>query len=139
MSQGQVLVMNVYVNLRRIPASLCRTVLGSLGYRDKNRNYSDWCAAALLGISRNMARANWRTLNQHGNRLPEDCRRPEEAEQCSGCIGAEALGVSANASQFALEVRVREAIHIAATGGTYADFVAAAQRIQSARVRMGTK
>jgi hypothetical protein len=47
LSQGQVLVMNVYVNLRRIPASLCRTVLGSLGYRDKNRNYSDWCAAAL--------------------------------------------------------------------------------------------
>jgi hypothetical protein len=108
-----------------------------LGYWDKNRNYSDWCAAALWGISRNMVRANWRTLNLHGNRLPEDRRRPEE--QCSSCTGAEALGVSANASQFALEVRVREAVHIAATGGTSADFVAATQRFRLAGVPMGTK
>jgi hypothetical protein len=139
LSQGQVLVMNVYVNLRRIPGNVCRTVLDSLSHKGIRKNYIDWCAATLLGISRNMMRDTWRALGQNGHRLSEDDSRPEEAEQWSDRQAAEASGFSANASWFAFEVRVREAIHIAATGGTSVDLVAAVQRVRLVVLRLGTK
>ena len=125
LSQGQVLVMNLYVNLRRIlkSVSCCAGFLGSSGRLQKLL-----ACRSTLGHDSEHGAGQLADMATNFRRTAGGQRR--QTEQCSDCNGTETLGVLANASQFALEVRVREAIHIAATGGTSADFVAAAQRIQ---------
>ena len=121
LAQGQVLVANAYVNMRRLPVGVCQTVLSHLGMQGVCRNYADWCAAAIMGISRNMVRTLWRNML---GRAWEPSLAELEPQTCE----AATPGISAHDKRRALAVRVREAVHTCAAGGhpqiTSAPFVA---------------
>ena len=63
---GQVFAANVYTSLRRVPAAVCRDLLGHLGFPLPTNLLADWCASRLLGIGRSTVRRLWNRLTAAG-------------------------------------------------------------------------
>ena len=95
------------------------------------RNFADWCAATFLGVTVNSVRELWAYMgaNSWTPWLPD----PSEAE------GVSASARSHDKAQLAMTVRVREAVHVCANGGTTADYANAIHRMQMAGLELGTK
>ena len=127
---GQVFAANVYTSLRRVPAAVCRDLLGHLGFPLPTNLFADRCALRLLGIGRSTVRRLWNRLTAAGWQPLVQKQGPESNA---------ASGVSADARRLGLTVRVREAIHVCARGGTAKDYRDAIRRAALAGVPVGTK
>jgi len=142
-AQAQILVTNVYLNLRRLPGKMCKEMLEFLG-RGVPRNYADWAAAALLGLSRNLVRDLWQRLSarewavEDASTVPCVSAGARSAPNVSAGASSPASR-SSGASLAALAARVREAVHVCSMGGTSIDYAKAIRRMQLAGVSLGTK
>ena len=80
--QSQVLIANVYANMRRLPSAVARSLLSHVGMNlHVRRNFADWCAATFLGVTVNSVRELWAYMgaNSWTPMLPD----PSEAEGVS--------------------------------------------------------
>ena len=118
--------------MRRLPSAVARSLLSHVGMNlHVRRNFADWCAATFLGVTVNSVRELWAYMgaNSWTPWLPD----PSEAE------GVSASARSHDKAQHAMTVRVREAVHVCANGGTTADYANAIHRMQMAGLELGTK
>ena len=132
LAQGQVLVTNAYVNMRRLPVGVCQTLLSHLGMSGVCKNYADWCVAAIMGISKNMVRTLWRKMHDQEWEPSLANHDPELGKPA-------APHISADDKRRALVVRVREAVYTCAAGGTSTDYIGAIHRMQMAGLKLGSK
>ena len=133
--QSQVLIANVYANMRRLPSAVARSLLSHVGRNlHVRRNFADWCAATFLGVSVNSVRELWAHMgaNSWTPMLPGN-PDPSEAE------GVSASARSHDKAQHAMTVRVREAVHVCASAGTTVDYANAIHRMHMAWLELGTK
>ena len=126
--QAQVLITNVYLNLRLLPNTLAAAVLAHLspGRQVKN-NFADKLSGRLLGLSHSAARSVYDRLMGAGWQLapPESGEPPH-----TGPPGVVAGSLSELA---AMKLRVREILAICHSGRPDCDYPAAMRRIDISR------
>ena len=129
-TQAQVLIANVYLNLRLLPAKICQAVLSHLGVR-VTRNFADRLAGRLCGVSHSTGRwvhdrlsaLGWQPTGSRGTGVSED----------SG-------GKSSLMSPLdAMKVRVREVLAVCCRGRPDSDYTRAMQRLELHGLRVGGK
>lgn len=119
--QAQVLICNVYLNVRRMPAALAQTVLRTLlPGSHASRNFADRVSAQLLGLSHGAARSVYDRLSAR-EWQPE----PPESEPPGVIVGGSPLS-----GLDAMKVRVREILAICHSGRPDSDYPLAMQRLR---------
>jgi len=147
--QAQVLITNVYLNLKRLPPAVAKALWLSLnpGVVCIKRNFADRLASKLMGVSQSRAR----TLHNHlrdrgwipaGTHAGGSAAPPlqEEGLPLAGAV-ARADGVSSREARAleGLKVRVREAMAVACGGLPDVAYSKSMERLQLHGVKLGTK
>lgn len=134
--QSQVLITNLYLSLRQLPASVKRTVLDHLcpGH-GATRNFADRLSAVLLGVSRSTARYVFERM-QDNNWQP---RPPQSVSRESADTTMPASVASPLSETHAMKVRVREILAICSAGRPDVDYVHAMRRLQLHGLDVGDK
>ena len=144
-SSAQVIVTNLYINLRRLPKNVCQMILAVLAPRALVvRNFADRAAAALAGFSHSFARRVHDRVRANGwapceaDASLSDAERARREQGLAPNFGRDAGG-RAKSSKWALEVRVREALAVSQGGACDAEYVAAMQRLKRHGLSLGSK
>jgi len=140
--EAQVLLANAYVNLRRLPSSICKTMLGHLlaqGEALPRRNYPDRLASALFGISRStcrwvyeqMVRCSWQPdAGQMGRQASPQLPDPN-TEAARPKVPDKVLCAMAS--------RLREALAVSHWGHPDVDYPRAMERLEMHGLVLGSK
>ena len=148
----QVVLTNIYCNLRRLPPTLCKSILSRLRPKapQPTRNFADFTAAWLLGISCWRVR---RTFDEvRGNDwTPTDIQAdiepaiqgPEASPRQDPPVLAPGFALDADGLEqlhlWALRVRVSEAIAAARSGSSDVSYVSAMKRLKKHGLGVGSK
>ena len=134
--QAQVLITNVYLNLRRLPTSVAKAVWSGLAPQGPSivRNFADRLCSKFMGISHSMAR----TIH---DRLQRNGWIPVEAADVSmaGLSNQPAPVDRSLRALSALQVRVREAMTVVHWGEPDMAYKRAMARLQQHGLPLGTK
>ncbi len=134
-AQAQVLIVNLYLNLRRLPAGLSRCILQHLTPGiPVARNFPDRLAAQFLGVSHSTARWVYDRLSSSGWQPADQDSEPTPPQPTPP--GVIAGGLS---EIDAMKIRVREILAICSAGRPDSDYVSAMQRLQSHGLAIGSK
>ena len=124
--QAQVLICNVYLNLRRLPSKVAATALGALSREGSaaTRNFADKLAAALLGLSFHAARTVYNRVSDKWRPEQREPKKPSDSELPRAIAG------SSKPSNFDLmKIRVREILAICHGGKPDSDYPLAMERL----------
>lgn len=134
--QGQVLITNLYLSLRKLPASVNRTILDYLrpGH-GATRNFADRVSAALLGVSRSTARYVFDRLQRNRWQPVRPQVAPSASEGCQMVSSA----TPPLSDLDAMKVRVREVLAVCSGGRPDVDYATAMSRLKSHGLDVGDK
>jgi hypothetical protein len=128
--QAQVLICNVYLNMRQLPAKLAKEVLLCLPPGcDVARNFADRLSSRILGLAHSTARAVHDRLAGSGWRPIDEALRDSSTPSASLTL-----------SEFeALKFRVREAMGVCHDGRPDTDYARAMRRVTLCGLEVGDK
>ena len=147
--QAQVLITNVYLNLKRLPAAIAKAIWSHLtpGGDAILRNFADRLASKFMGVSHSMARRIHDRLRDCGWNpaageagVSAAARSQEQRQALAGDV-ARASGHAApeRRALLALKIRAREALSVAHWGEPDTSYERSLERLQQHGMQLGTK
>ena len=147
--QAQVLITNVYLNLKRLPVAVAKAVWSHLtpGGDAIVRNFADRLASKFMGVSHSMARKIHDRLRDCGwdpaavEAGVSAASPSQEQRHALACDVARASGQAApeHRALLALKIRVREALSAAHWGEPDASYARRIEHLQQHGMHLGTK